>query len=325
MNLAILGAGMIVHDFLTVAGDVPQLELSAIFGTESDLEKMNHLKQQYGIQTVYTELGACLADPSVDTVYVALPNHLHYSFAKEAILAGKHVICEKPFTLQTRELVELTELAAAHEVLLMEAITNQYLANYQGIKAQLETLGELKVIECNYSQYSSRYDLFKEGTVLPAFNPKMGGGALMDINIYNIHFVVGLLGKPKSVRYFANVEEGIDTSGMLFLDYEQTKVVCIGAKDSTATIRSTIQGTKGSIIVNGPTNMLASYDVEPINGAKSHQDQSVHGHRMFEEFARFAQAIHENDQAFVKERLAHSKLVMEVVEKALADAQIVLG
>ncbi|MBE9924267.1 gfo/Idh/MocA family oxidoreductase, partial [Enterococcus casseliflavus] len=54
-------------------------------------------------------------------------------------------------------------------------------------------------------------------------------------------------------------------------------------------------------------------------------DQSVHGHRMFEEFARFAQAIHENDHAFVKERLAHSKLVMEVVEKALADAQIVLG
>ncbi len=153
----------------------------------------------------------------------------------------------------------------------------------------------------------------------------MGGGALMDINIYNIHFVVGLLGKPKSVRYFANVEQGIDTSGMLFLDYEQTKVVCIGAKDSTATIRSTIQGTKGSIIVNGPTNMLASYDVEPVHGAKSHQDRSVHGHRMFEEFVRFAQAIHENDQAFVKERLAHSKLVMEVVEKALADAQIVLG
>ena len=102
MNLAILGAGMIVHDFLTVAGDVPQLELSAIFGTENDLEKMNHLKQQYGIQTVYTELGACLADPSVDTVYVALPNHLHYSFAKEAILAGKHVICEKPFSRISR-------------------------------------------------------------------------------------------------------------------------------------------------------------------------------------------------------------------------------
>ena len=71
--------------------------------------------------------------------------------------------------------------------------------------------------------------------------------------------------------------------------------------------------------------MLASYDVEPVNGEKIHQDQSVHGHRMFEEFARFAQAIHENDHVFVKERLAHSKLVMEVVEKALADAQIVLG
>ncbi|MBM9833216.1 Gfo/Idh/MocA family oxidoreductase, partial [Enterococcus faecalis] len=127
----------------------------AILSTPRSLGKAQELAEVYAIAQASSDYESILANPEVDTVYVALPNHLHYDYAKKALLAGKHVICEKPFTLQTRELVELAELAAAHKVLLIEAITNQYLANYQGIKAQLETLGELKVIECNYSQYSS--------------------------------------------------------------------------------------------------------------------------------------------------------------------------
>ncbi|SUM35254.1 Uncharacterised protein [Staphylococcus gallinarum] len=62
----------------------------------------------------------------------------------------------------------------------------------------------------------------------------MGGGALMDINVYNVHLAVGLFGKPKGVAYFANVEKNIDTSGILQLDYDNLKVVCIGAKDSSS-------------------------------------------------------------------------------------------
>ncbi len=98
---------------------------------------------------------------------------------------------------------------------------------------------------------SSRYDTFKKGAILPAFDPRKGGGALLDLNIYNSHFVVGLLGRPMQVHYYANIVHAIDTSGILVLEYPQTKVVCIGAKDTTATIRSTIEGTAGAIIVNG--------------------------------------------------------------------------
>ncbi|WP_430612616.1 Gfo/Idh/MocA family protein [Enterococcus sp. DIV0876] len=325
MKLAIFGAGMIVHDFMKVVNDIPEIELTAIFGTELDVPVMEALQTAYGIKTIYTDLATCLGDDAIDTVYVALPNHLHYTFAKEALMQGKHVICEKPFTLKKSELLELADIASKKNLILIEAITNQYLANYAAIKAQLSALGDLKLIECNYSQYSSRYDLFKEGTVLPAFNPKMGGGALMDINIYNIHFVVGLLGAPKSVRYFANIEQGIDTSGVLLLDYDQTKVVCIGAKDSTATIRSTIQGTKGSIIVNGPTNVLDSYAYEALKTPAVTLDHKRNKHRMFEEFQTFQQVIAENDQSFAQERMAHSQRVMDIVEAALADAQITLG
>ena len=325
MKLAIFGAGMIVHDFMTFVHELPEIELTAILGTELDLPGMASLQEAHGIKKIYTDLTECLADDEIDTVYVALPNHLHYNFAKAALLQGKHVICEKPFTLKKSELLELAAIAKEKQVILIEAITNQYLANYKAIQEQLTSLGALKLIECNYSQYSSRYDLFKEGTVLPAFNPKMGGGALMDINIYNIHFVIGLLGAPKEVRYFANIERGIDTSGVLVLDYEETKVVCIGAKDSTATIRSTIQGTKGSIIVNGPTNVLDSYAYEALKTPAVTLDHKVNQHRMYEEFKKFQQVIAENDQAFAEDRMAHSQRVMDVVEAALADAQITLG
>ena len=82
---------------------------------------------------------------------------------------------------------------------LWEAIINQYVPNFYKIKELLPKLGKIKIVECNFSQYSSRYNAFKEGNILPAFDYTKSGGALMDLNIYNIHFVVGLFGKPMNI------------------------------------------------------------------------------------------------------------------------------
>ena len=325
MKLAIFGSGKIVQEFLAITKDLPEIQLKAIMGTKRSQEKTEKIQAEYKIEASYTDIDECLKSDAFDTVYVAVPNHLHYSFAKKALEAGKHVICEKPFTLKAAELLDLEQLALEKDLVLVEAITNQYLKNFQGIKEAVKKIGTLKIIECNYSQYSSRYDAFKEGTILPAFNPKMGGGALMDINIYNIHLVVGLLGKPERVQYYANIERDIDTSGMLLLDYGNVKVVCIGAKDSEATIRSTIQGTEGSVIVNGPTNTLDSYSTQPLAGDIETFDHKDHLHRMFDEFKLFNQVIEDKDMTFVKKQLDHSKIVMEIVEAAINDAGIVLG
>ncbi len=325
MRLAILGSGKIVADFLTMARDLPDTELVAILGTEAGKPKVEVMKNEYGIGKVYTVYEECLKDTDIDTVYIGLPNHLHYSFAKEALLNGKNVICEKPFTIKLSEFAELKELANAKNLILIEAITTQYLTNYLSMKESIQNLGDLKIIECNYSQYSSRYDAFKNGEILPAFNPKSGGGALMDINIYNIHFVVGILGKPSSITYHANIERDIDTSGILLLDYPNCKVVCIGAKDSTAPIRTLIQGDKGSIVLNGPVNICDSFEVN-MNGQDSRKiDNKVHSHRMYEEFCEFARIIKESDFSKANQMLEHSQLVMEIAEEALADAGIKLG
>ena len=325
MKLGILGAGMIVGDFLTMVKDIPEIELKAILGTKRSEEKLLKIQAENQIDEAFTDYDELLEKADVDTIYVALPNHLHFDYAKKALEHGKHVICEKPFTLNLAQFMELKELALANNLVLVEAITNQYLGNYQTIKKLLPELGELKIIECNYSQYSSRYNAFKEGTILPAFNPKMGGGALMDINIYNIHFVVGLLGKPKDVYYLPNIEKDIDTSGILVLDYPTVKAVCIGAKDSTSEIRSTIQGNKGSILIDGSSSTIAEVNKQ-INGEEDviYQD-NAHTNRKQEEIRAFYNMVASHNMTIVKEQLEHSQLVMEIVDQALTSSGIVLG
>lgn len=324
MKLAVLGTGKIVQEFLPMIQQVTDVELVALLSTPRSLDKAKEMQVQYHIQEVYTDYETLLGNATIDTVYVALPNHLHYQYTKAALLQGKNVICEKPFTLNAQQLQELIQIATEKRLILLEAITNQYLNNFLQIKKDLAQLGKIKIVECNYSQYSSRYDAFKEGRILPAFDPQKGGGALMDINIYNIHFVVGLFGKPEKVQYLANIERDIDTSGILVLDYGAFKAVCIGAKDSTAQIRSVIQGTDGSIEVLGATNEMPRYErrskteIEAINA-------NLDKHRMYQEFEKFTEVIDQKDLAFALEQLNHSLTVMQVVDQALESANLHLG
>lgn len=325
MRLAVLGSGQIVADFLPHAADVAGMELAAIVGRPSATEKLERLAEQFGIGHVHLDLDACLADDSVDTVWIAVPNSLHAEYARAALAAGKNVICEKPFVLREDELAELRAMAVERDLILVEAITTQYLANYRWIRENLGRVGDVKVIQCDYSQYSSRYDAFRAGTVAPAFDPAQGGGALMDIGIYTIHFVVGLLGRPSSVRYQANMDRGVDTSGVLVLEYEDCTAVCVCAKDSDGPIRSKIQGTDGWIVAEGSPNVMARIETRMRGADAEAIDLSVHPHRMVEEFRAFERMIREHDVAERDRRLDHSEAVLAVATEALASAGIRLG
>jgi predicted dehydrogenase len=325
IGLAVIGAGMIVQDFLSVASDLPEFELVAIYGRQSHRDRLETLSGIHTIRTVYTDYHQCLRDPAVEAVYIGLPNHLHYDFTKEALLAGKHVICEKPFTLTVEELRELGAIAASTGTILIEAVTNQYLTNYQLIKTELPGVGRLTLIQCNYSQLSSRYPAFRRGEILPAFDPQLGGGALMDIGIYNIHFVVGLLGTPMSVQYTANIERGVDTSGVLVLGYPHCTVVCVGAKDSAGPVQTLLQGDEGTIVMHGPPNVVDSFTVLTPGKEPRVVDGKVHSHRMVEEFRAFATMVRDGDVDQRDVRLAHSEIVLDVAISALATAGIRLG
>ncbi len=316
MKLGIVGAGMIAKEFLSLSPELPQIELAAILSSERSLAKTKELQATHNIGAVFTDYQELLQAGDVDTIYVALPNHLHFQYAKEALLADKHVICEKPFTLELEEALELQALAQERELLIFEAITNQYLGNFQKIKEYLPEIGRVHMISGNYSQYSSRYDAFQKGEILPAFDPSAGGGALMDINIYNLHLVVGLFGAPRTVNYYPNIQREVDTSGVVVMDYDQAKAICIGSKDTGAESYVQIQGELGEIIINSPSSTLISGVVKLRNGQQYQLQANTHPHRMYEEFQRMTQAIHEHDTAFADEKMAHTLAVMGVLEQA---------
>ncbi|WP_124058091.1 Gfo/Idh/MocA family protein [Vaginisenegalia massiliensis] len=325
MKLGIMGSGKIVEEFLSIVDQIEHIEVVSLLGTPRSQEKLGKLAQTYNIEQIYTDRQAFLADDNYDTAYVAVPNHLHYEFAKAALEAGKHVICEKPFTLNLAQLEELVALSQAKGRILIEAITTLYLGNYQKIRESLADLGPVRIVSCNYSQYSSRYDAFKAGTILPAFDPEKGGGALMDLNIYNIHFVLGLFGRPKGVHYSATIQTGIDTSGILFLDYGDFKVSCIAAKDCAGPIRSSIQAENGAIEVVGATNTLPELNIQLGNKQTEKIQANQYNHRMVAEFKEFCRIIDQNDQEVAREQIAHSLLVMEILEAAQQSAQLELG
>ncbi|EHJ00890.1 oxidoreductase domain protein [Clostridium sp. DL-VIII] len=311
MRLGIMGSGMIVKDFLSINPPLENLELTAICGRKSSEGIITELKNKYNIKEIfydYDELLKC----DLDAIYIALPNNLHFEFAKKALEANKNVIVEKPFTSTYKEALILSDLAKEKKLFVFEAITNQYLPNYKKIKELLPTLGNIKIVQCNYSQYSSRYDKFKVGNVLPAFDPKFSGGALMDLNIYNIHYAVGLFGKPKNVEYHANVERGIDTSGVLLLDYGNFKCVCIGAKDCRAPIANNIQGDEGCIYQDTPANVCERFELIKNDGTSTVINENNYEHRMANEFIEFADMIENNDLEGCYRMLEHSLIVSEV-------------
>lgn len=317
MKLALLGTGMIVKEVLPVLKEIDGIDLVAILSTPRSIETARELAEIYDLDQATSNYQEILDNPNVDTIYVGLPNHLHYDYAKQALLAGKHVICEKPFTLKASEFEDLVAIAEQRKLFLLEAITNQYLGNFAYIKENVDKLGDIKIVECNYSQYSSRYDAFKRGEIAPAFNPEMGGGALRDLNIYNIHLIVGLFGKPKTVQYLANVERNVDTSGILIMDYGNFKAVAIGAKDCGAEIKSTIQGNKGSIAVLGPTNAMPEVSMK-LNGQETEVvNQNTLNHRMHDEFVAFQDIISNKDWNRQAQALEHSRAVMEVLDMAV--------
>ncbi len=323
MKLGILGNGMIVKDLMKTIHKL-NFEKIHVLGREASREKVEQLVREHQLTGSFYDYETMLQS-DVDVIYVALPNHLHYDFAGKALEHKKHVILEKPAASSGEEMRELAELAGNQKRMLFEAMNIHYLPAFQALKEDLAKLGEIKMVSLNYSQYSSRYDAFKQGTVLPAFDPRMSGGALMDINVYNVHALMGLFGVPKQARYYANVERGIDTSGMMFYDYGTFKAVSIGAKDCRGPIVSTIQGNQAALVIEKPVNQMTEYRILYNDGHEELRSFDQTEHRMYYEFAAFIRMIEEDDFETCQKMLELSCEAAELMTRTRREEGIVFA
>lgn len=320
MKLGIVGSGKIVQEFLPWLASSPVFEVAALCSTQRSAGKAAALCAQYGVPLHVTDYSQLLA--AVDVVYIALPNLLHTAYAKAALEAGRHVIVEKPLAPCASEAAALSALAHRKGCFLFEAVTTQYLENYRKLRQLLPRVGQVKLVQCNFSQYSSRYDAFCAGQTAPVFDPQQAGGALMDLAVYNVSYIVGLFGEPQQVHYAANVEKGIDTSGILTMDYRSFKAVSIAAKDCAAPPRYVIQGTRGYLLQKSTANFCGPVTLHLNDGREEHFSLNGKRPRCAAEFEIIAHAIAAGDQELCSGMLETSLAVSRVLTAARQSAGI---
>ena len=148
---------------------------------------------------------------------------------------------------------------------------------------------------------------------------------MYDINIYNLNLIIGLFGKPESIDYTANIGfNGIDTSGMVKMQYPDFFALAIGAKDSDSPGYAVIQGEKGYIKVTDAPNTLRSFEMKLRgSGVTSHYELNKYSHRMVHEFQEFAKIFAAKDYDKVKQGLDVSVAVLETAEEARKQVGIV--
>lgn len=321
MKLGIVGSGTIVQEFLARLMNLEGLTVMGIQGVKEMMNEVTSLCNEHGIPCATSDFDElCALD--IDTVYVAVPNYLHFDYCKRALEKGLHVIVEKPMTSNLTETLYLKEKAKEKQLFLFEAITTLYLGNYKKIQEWLPRIGDVKMVQSQYSKCSKRYDAFRNGEILPVFDPKKSGGALMDLNLYNIHYVMGLFGKPLSASYLANVERNIDTNGVLIMNYPSFRAICIAAKDCKGLIGSIIQGTNGSIRSMSSPNMVGEIQLELNDGTKESYDDKGGFNRLLPEFTEFIRAINEKDLTFCYDMLDKSIAVSALQTSARQEAGI---
>lgn len=330
MKLGIIGTGKIVVEALGAMEPLHEIQRNAIFARPHSRENGEALAAKYAIPEVYTDYEKLLAEADIDTVYIGLINSVHYSYAKKALVNGKNVILEKPFTGTYEEAQELFDFGREKGLFVFEAITVLHSDVIEKMRACLPKIGKIRMMLANYSQYSSRYDRYLSGEVDPSFDLKKMGGALRDINVYNLHYAVDLFGEPLKSQYFPNTGfNGVDTSGTMILEYDGFSAVCTGAKDSDSPCFVQIQGEKGYMRIDGKPNAASNLTIviteegEPVPDAsgamvrpskKEEFTAEPVYHRLTGEFRDFARIIDRKDYAKAERYASETLGVMKIIK-----------
>lgn len=321
MKIGTIGTGFIVDLFLSALSEIEGAECIAMYSRR--VETAKPLAKKHEIETIYTDIDKLYRDPNIDFIYVASPNSLHFEQSYQALQNGKNVICEKPFTSTVLETEKLMKLAREKGLMLFEGITTIHLPNYQLIKQHVAKLGQLKLVQCNYSQYSSKYDALLKGETPNVFNLEFAGGALADINIYNLHFVLNLFGTPESVSYTANKHtNGIDTSGIVVIKYPGFIAECVGAKDTKSMNFVLIQGENGYLHVENGANGCQKVILH-LKDKETHLNSQTTNNLLYYELLAFKEIYDKKDFEQCNKLLDYSYSVMSVYEKARKSANIV--
>lgn len=247
-------------------------------------EKAEDFGNQFSIPNRHPSYEALVNDDEVDIVYIATPHTRHHQDALLAIKAGKHVLLEKPFTVNAREAKEVIDAAKSKNVFIMEAMWTRFLPVQSAIQEVIKNglIGRPRYIVAEHSQ---------ELTSKPRlWDPELGGGTLLDLGIYPLNFIVRILGVPSKVTAKAHLTtDKVDESLSAILEYPSDAMATFfSSMSATGPAYASIMGSKGRIdldyrlleqttfrVYNNDAEIIHSYSEEILGTGRQYQALEV--------------------------------------------------
>ena len=220
LRWAVLGTGVIANEMARALQSMGRT-LDAV-GNRT-YEKAAAFAEKYSVPKVYADYHEMFTDPDIDVIYLTTPHNTHMGFLEEALSHGKHVLCEKSITLNSRELERAMDLAREHNVVLAEAMTIYHMPLYQELTRRMESgaLGRVNLIQLNFGSFKV-YDMKNR-----FFNRSLAGGAMLDIGVYALSLArLFLESSPDQVKSFVRkAPTGVDESAAIAMANPQGQLV----------------------------------------------------------------------------------------------------
>ncbi len=244
----LLGAGVISAKFALGLSRVPGAELTAV--AARDGERAAAFAARHGARRHYADYEALLADPEIDVVYIGVIHPEHYPLALRALEAGRHLLVEKPFTMNRAQAARIFELARERQLFVMEAMWTRFNPVSQQVRAWVREgrIGTLRLVRAAFGYNAGDTAAAREGRALKL---ELGGGALLDVGIYTLSLAGLLLGhEPDRVQGMADLDPvtGVDRVTIVQLGYPNGAVCELSSAVAADLDHSAwIYGTEGVI------------------------------------------------------------------------------
>ncbi|MEJ7842868.1 MAG: Gfo/Idh/MocA family oxidoreductase [Rubrobacter sp.] len=244
----ILGAGSIAGRFAEALAALPEAETLAVGSRSQD--SADRFAGAHGFSRAYPTYEDLAADPDVDVVYVATPHPFHAGNVELCLRAGKAVLCEKPFTMNAAEARRIVGIARGRNLFLMEGMWTRFFPLMERLREVIAdgTIGEPRMLTVDFG-FRAKPDPSSR-----LFDPKLGGGAMLDVGVYCISLASMVLGPPVRGTGYAHLgETGVDEQFSVALEHGGGRLSAITAGTRTATPHeATVLGTEGYARIHSP-------------------------------------------------------------------------